>query len=352
MAQAGARRQPPVAHRRRSADVSAGRGRPRQGLAAAAPDPRGRRRRRHRRPGVVGELQGHRPGRQRADQGHGQGQRARRLRPRLHAAQDAQPRLRVDPARGPGPRLGLGLPRLPDPGVPPARVRGQRQGRRRDQGDRRQRRRDRAGQLLRRRRPGRRRGELVPDRERDHVHAAQPRRLHVRQVGAVVGLGPAVVGRRRWRPGATELEPPGQDRRHRCPRPAPRLPRRQPAGADERQRQRVGHRRQPPGVERVDDAARPPGRALRRHARQAPVRRQGPGDRDRGDRRRRRRQGRHRQGDRRPGGAPRLEVRQGQVRRDRGGRPELRADVGRRRRDVLVPDPRGRSVPHHRRRHR
>jgi hypothetical protein len=213
VAEAGAQRLAGLAHHRRPSDVQAGRAGPPQGLDAGVPEPEGRRHRRRRRAGVGGRLPGGRSGRQRADQGQHQGQRAGRLRPRLHAAQDPQPRLRPGLSRGQGPHERQRLSRVPDPGVPPARVRGQRRGQPGPAHDRRQRRRHGQGQLLRRRRPAGRRRQLVGDRRRDQLLAAQPRGVDLRRVDAVVGLAPGVVGRRRGLRRAEDVE--------HTPRPTP-----------------------------------------------------------------------------------------------------------------------------------
>ncbi|TMQ07006.1 MAG: hypothetical protein E6J90_44595 [Deltaproteobacteria bacterium] len=177
-------------------------------------------------------------------------QPGRWLRHQVHRAEDAEPRLRPDLVRGAGQPARWLHPRHPDRGVPPARVRGLGAGR--PGAVRRGRRRRRHGQreVLRRRSARRRAGALDGHRRVDQLHPAQPRRLRVRRVAAVVGRTRGRRPRRRRRVRATQatedVEPRQQDRRDRRPHTAHGLPLGPPAAADGGDRERPGRRRQPP----------------------------------------------------------------------------------------------------------
>ncbi|MCX5743246.1 MAG: Ig-like domain-containing protein [Proteobacteria bacterium] len=192
-------------------------------------------------------------------------------------------------------------------------------------------------------------GGLTMDVGADELHAAQPRRLRVRQLGAVVGLSFVRGRRRRPRVQAGEgVEPDEQDRRDRRAHGAPRLPVRQADDADGGRRERQRHGRQPPDVERVGGDDRASVARVRRDQDEEAVRRQGRAVRPRRHRGRSRRQGAAGGPDRAALGAARLRVQARQVHAE-GGRP---ADVRRRRgegpRAVLVRDQAGRLVPAHR----
>ena len=227
---AGIRQAPRLARDRRPQALPPRRGGLDQGVAPGRRSGRARRPRGPRGPGHR-RLHGHRRPQQRAREGHDHDRGARRVRLPVHAAQDAEPRPRLDRARGQDRAGAREPPHPPAPrrGVPSPRVRGQRAA---DPGavpGRRGRRRDRQRQVLHRGRADRRGRPLERDREPEQLHPAEPRGLQLRHVDAVVGWSPrrrrrARRRRRRapsWRTARDELAARGQDRRRGPAHPPP-----------------------------------------------------------------------------------------------------------------------------------
>ena len=250
---------------------------------------------------------------------------ARRLRPRVEAARHHEPGDGRGPARGPGQRArrAAARARLRGAGVPPAGVRGE--GRRQRGPVRRRRRRDGDGErrLLRGRGAAGRRGGVAGGGDAGHVPPAEPGRLLLRHVRAVVGLAAGDPGA-----GARGDD----DRPHRRvgrPPPAHRLRPGRPAAAAPRPRGSHRHGREPPGLDGRGGPPRPPLGALRRPARRAGLRAEGRAHRDRRDRHRPRGRGRGRATGAAAGRAARLGAGRGRVEGSPEGRPGARGPVGR-----------------------
>ena len=202
---------------------------------------------------AIGGLRAARLAGQRGREGPRAGERLGGFDLTLDAAADHEPRPGA-PASSRPPRRGWralrASPRAPGAGVPAARVRGGDGGRRGAALRGRERDGDGARGVLRRRRAARRRRSR--GRVRSHarpVHAAEPRRLHVRRVGAVVGRSGA--SRRRVARGDVR----GPHRRRRaatsCRSTSTRV---DPPRASHGEGGGHGRGREPPGLD-VDRAA-------------------------------------------------------------------------------------------------
>ncbi len=322
----------------------------------------------HRRPGGSARqrrshhLHGQRRLRQPDPRGHRAGHRPRRLRPHARTAGDRGSRLGL-PAAQPVGRIGARghrlRPLVPDPAVPPARVRGRHPAR-----ERRPPCVDAAGHHRRhrhllRRRPARERpGRLGGHHLLGHLRTPRLVGLHVRRVGAVVvrlrlRRPRRLRLRRRHRP---VLRPGRRQRgrhlsrhhrflRHPLPAVGLRGPGRHPARpAGDGDGRGHGHRREPSGVGIVHQPARARRRPLCRPAQFAHVRAPGRPARHRGDRHRYRRRGPRRRAVRRGRRPRRVEVRERRV-RGNGRRPaDVHAHLHHRRPDVHVRHRGGRPV--------
>ena len=231
-------------------------------------------------------------------------------------------------------------PRVPGAGVPPARVRGQGRGQRGAARRGSALHCDADGCLLRRRSAAWSRRELERPRAPRQLSTAEPRRLRLRCLRALVGALPPRAAR-------AHADVHVAHRRLRPSRAAPRLRRGPPGPAHQPDGRGDRDRREPTGLDRLGQPRRPPGHALRRPAQPAPLRATGPAAGGGHGRDRHRRPARGGQAGRAVGRAAGLGAGGRRIQGGRGGARGLPADLGHRAAELPLRGEGGRQLPRH-----